>query len=50
MNAQVRATLEKKLLAKRLRLKATEVNPNYTDFDLEPDSSKGFGFPDNTLI
>ena len=50
MNDDVRKSLEKKLLAKRARLRATEVNPNYADFELEPELSKAFGFPDNTLV
>ena len=29
MNSKVRTTLEKKLLAKRLRMRAAEINPNY---------------------
>ena len=50
MNSKVRATLEKKLLAKRLRMRAAEINPNYQDFELEPDHSKAFGFPDNSMV
>ena len=50
MNPKVRATLEKKLLAKRLRMRSAEINPNYQDFELEPDHSKAFGFPDNSMV
>ena len=50
MNQGVTTHLQNKLLAKRMRLKSTEINPNYQNFEIEPESSKAFGFPDNTLI
>ena len=50
MNSAVRASLEKKNLARRIRLNAIEPNPNYDEFLMDPESSKAFGFPDNTAI
>ena len=37
-------------MLRRLRLSKIESNNTYTDFELEAENSKAFGFPDNTEI
>ena len=50
MNKAVREYLEKKLSTARLRQNNIAPNHNYENFELCPDNSKAFGFPDNSMI
>ena len=50
MNTAIRVALEKKHLKKRERVKMVADNSNYEEFLMEPESSKIFGFPDNSSL
>lgn len=42
--------LERKHLTRRTRLRTIAENVNYEEFLMEPESSKMFGFPDNSSL
>lgn len=50
MHAEVRKYHQKKMYAKRMRLKEVEKNPKVDPFSLEPECSKSFGLPDNSMM
>jgi len=50
MNTAVRIALEKKHKKRRERVKMVADNSNYEEFLMEPESSKIFGFPDNSSL
>jgi hypothetical protein len=50
MNPIVRQFVERKHLARQLRLDTIASNDEYEDFLMEPESSKTFGFPDNSYL
>ena len=39
--------LKRKIIARRERFNNIEYNPSYHRFELDPECSKAFGFPDN---
>jgi len=49
ISATVRAVVEKKLHAKRVRTGLME-ETRYDDLHLDPEFSKAFGFPDNSQV
>ena len=50
MQSSVRQKLERKNLKRRKRLRNIAENANYEEFLMEPESSKSFGFPDNSTL
>ena len=50
MNPAVRNSIERKHLSKRHRIRSIPLNPKYEEFLMDPESSKTFGFPDNSYL
>jgi len=50
MKAAVRIVLENKQKKRSDRLEMIAKNSNYEEFLMEPESSKMFGFPDNSSL